>query len=726
MKLFFRTALSLARSLVLSLAFLLVFLLAATVQAPAATPDLAVEVTSYRANHPFWVALTLTPGQAGHEGEDERIAWRNPGGAGGAGATGIAPVFHWSLPRGFTAGDVRWPVPDQFEPDDAGAGAAYGYRGAVTFLFEILPPEDVKPDELRHFRLAIAGGGMEAETQLVFALRPGDGARAGANRALFAAARARMPLPSPWPSMAVVGADEFRITIYLDRATLEQTAELRFLPGAPGLVDPLRPFRSEITAQGFEIAGPRARNAPYIEMLGGLVLLLDAAGGTIAGYEIEAWNDIRPLRDPLLSPADLGSDLNAALALLFALLGGIILNLMPCVFPVLSMKLFALVRAGAHSPGQMRLDAIAYTAGILVSFLIVAGALLVLRGLGQEVGWGFQLQSPGFVLALILLLTLVGLNLAGMFGIRDGIFAGIGARLAGQGGSGGAFFTGVLATIVATPCTAPFMAPALGYALSQPTAMALAIFLALGLGLALPYLLVGMIPALHRHFPRPGPWMETLRKWLALPMFATVLWLLWVLQSQTTPGGTAVALAGIGGLVILLLAAKRLATMDQGRRRLGYSAVVLLAVGYPLWASDALQYNSRWPEQTAVDAGPRTGPGYEEVAFSRARLAELRRLGKPVFLNFTATWCITCLVTERLVFRTEEFGRFMRDNEIIMMKADWTKPDDEIARMLESFGRSGIPFYVFYPANPNKPAVPLPEILTVGRVIELVSEHLPQ
>ncbi|MCH8863313.1 MAG: thioredoxin family protein, partial [Proteobacteria bacterium] len=562
------------------------------------------------------------------------------------------------------------------------------------------------------------------EVQLVIALGPGDGGRATARRDLFAAARGAMPLPSLWPSMAVVGADKYRVTVYLDPATLDQTAEMRFLPGHPGLVDAGRPMRLETGDAGLEITGRRVRGAPYIEMVDGLLLLLDAAGETIAGYEIEAWNDIRPLRDPLLSAADDGRDLSVALALLFALLGGVILNLMPCVFPVLSMKLFALVRAGAHSPRRMRLDAIAYTAGILVSFLLVAGALLVFRGLGQEVGWGFQLQSPGFVLVLALLLTLVGLNLAGMFEISTSAFAGIGAGLAGKEGTGGAFFTGVLATVVATPCTAPFMAPALGYALSQPAPVALAVFLALGLGLALPYLLVGMIPALHKHFPKPGPWMDSLRKWLALPMFATVVWLLWVLRSQTVPGGLGVALAGIIGLVILVLAAKRFRGLgDKVRRALrwpAYAAVILLAGGYQVWANNSLQYSDRWEDRPSLNAEPR----YEEVAFSRARLAELRRLGKPVFLNFTATWCITCIITDKLVFETGEFSRFMRDNGIIMMKADWTKPDDEIARMLESFGRSGIPFYVFYPANPNRPAVPLPEILTVDRAIGLISKHL--
>lgn len=694
--------------------FSLVFLLAAAALqagvARAATPELAVEVESYRPGHPFWVALTLTPGL------DEGIAWRNPGFSGDGAA---APVFEWSLPAGFALTGTRWAMPDRFAP-----GAVNGYGGAAHILFEITPPRDIAGRADERFSLAIVSGEGQPQTQLVLALGPGDGARVPGNRDLFAAARAKMPLPSPWPSMAVVGADKFNISIYLDQATLEQTTSLRFLPGDPGLADPARSMRLEAGDAGLEISGRRVRGAPYIEMIDGLLLLLGAGGETLAGYEIEAWNDIRPLRDPLLSAADDGRDLSVALALLFALLGGVILNLMPCVFPVLSMKLFALVRAGAHSPRRMRLDAVAYTAGILVSFLLVAGALLVFRGLGQEVGWGFQLQSPGFVLVLALLLTLVGLNLAGMFEISTSAFAGIGAGLAGKEGTGGAFFTGVLATVVATPCTAPFMAPALGYALSQSAPVALAVFLALGLGLALPYLLVGMIPALHKHFPKPGPWMDSLRKWLALPMFATVVWLLWVLRSQTVPGGLGVAVAGIIGLVVLVLAAKRFRGLgDKVRRALrwpAYAAVILLAGGYQVWANNSLQYSDRW----AGEAGENAEPPYEEVAFSRARLAELRRLGKPVFLNFTATWCLTCIITDRLVFETGEFSQFMRDNDIIMMKADWTKPDDEIARMLESFGRSGIPFYVFYPANPNRPAVPLPEILTVDRTIQLISKHL--
>lgn len=677
--------------------FSLVLLFGLMAGARAATPDIAVEVESYRASHPFWVALTLTPGPG------EEISWRNPGGG------DVAPVFHWALPEGFLLTSTRWAIPDN----------AHSYNGPAIVMFEITPPGDITGRAAERFSLAISEGDTEAESQLVFALAPGDGARTPATRDLFAAARANMPLPSPWPSMAVVGADEFHITIYLDPATMGEAAELRFLPGNPGLADPARPFSLEAGDAGLEITGRRTRGAPYIEMIDGL-LLVSREDGSAAGYEIEAWNDIRPLRDPLLSAAADGRDLNVMLALLFALIGGVILNLMPCVFPVLSMKLFALVSAGAHSPGRMRTDAIAYTAGILVSFLMVAGALLAFRGLGEEVGWGFQLQSPGFVLALIMLLTLVGLNLLGLFQISAGAFAGVGAGLAGRDGTAGAFFTGVLATVVATPCTAPFMAPALGYALAQPTVVALAVFLALGLGLALPYLLVGMVPALQRHFPKPGPWMETLRKWLALPMFATVLWLISVLQSQTARIGVVAAALGIAGLVILILVAKRMAGARAGPRLLGYATAVLLAAMYSFWATTELKYSDGSSSRSATV----TERSYEEVAFSRARLAELRRLGKPVFLNFTASWCITCIVTDRLVFDTEEFGQFMRDNEIVMMKADWTKPDDEIARMLESFGRSGIPFYVFYPANPNRPAVPLPEILTADRVIELVSKHL--
>lgn len=704
---------------ILSLSLLLVAAQFVVQRARAATPDIAVEVESYRPGHPFWVALALTPAA------DERIAWRNPGGE------GAAPLFRWSLPQGFALGETRWPMPDISGPGSADTGAAYGYQGAATFLFEILPPRNAGQAAPQRFSLAIANPESEAGkltpvSQLVFALGPGDGARAPANRDLFIAARAKMPLPSLWPSMAVVGADKYRITVYLDQATLGETAEIRFLPVHPGLADPARPARLEAGDEGLEISGRRARGAPYIEVIHGLLLFLDSAGETTAGYKIEAWNDIRPLRDPLLSAADDGRDLSVTLALLFALLGGVILNLMPCVFPVLSMKLFALVRAGAHSPRQMRLDAVAYTAGILVSFLIVGAALLVFRALGKEVGWGFQLQSPGFVLVLTLLLTLVGLNLLGVFSISAGPFAGIGARLAGRGGTGGAFFTGVLATVVATPCTAPLMAPALGYALSQSAVVALSVFLALGLGLALPYLLVGMIPALHRHFPKPGPWMDKLRKWLALPMFATVVWLLWVLRSQTAPGGLGVAVAGIIGLVILVVAAKRIGRIGDGTGKIlrwpGYAALVLLVAGYQVWANNTLVYSDRW----AGEADTQSGLAYEEVAFSRARLAELRRLGKPVFLNFTATWCITCIITDRLVFETEEFGAFMRENGIVMMKADWTKPDDEIARMLESFGRSGIPFYVFYPANPNRPAVPLPEILTIDRAIKIMKKHLRQ
>ena len=378
-------------------------------------------------------------------------------------------------------------------------------------------------------------------------------------------------------------------------------------------------------------------------------------------------------------------------------MGGLILNLMPCVFPVLSIKALALVREGNH-----RAEGLAYTAGVLASFAVLAAVLIALRAGGQQVGWGFQFHSPVFVLVVSYLLFLVGLNLSGFFDIGGG-FTGVGSSLAARQGLAGSFFTGVLAAVVATPCTAPFMGAALAFALAQPAAVMLSVFLALGLGLALPFLVLAFWPAAQRWLPRPGAWMDRFKQFLAFPMFAAVVWLLWVLAQQTGPDGVALAL---GGLVLLAFALWLRRVSDGVAGAAGLVIGLLLAFSVTYWIKP----------QPAADV--RADATLE--AYSAERLAELRAQKQPVFVNLTASWCISCLVNERVALSRPEVKDAFAKAGVVYLKGDWTREDPKITAVLKAHGRSGVPLYLYYAPGAAE-AVVLPQLLTPGLVIEAVS-----
>lgn len=378
---------------------------------------------------------------------------------------------------------------------------------------------------------------------------------------------------------------------------------------------------------------------------------------------------------------------NPLLALLLALLGGIILNLMPCVFPVLSLKCLAVVRHSERSHAQARLEGLSYTAGILACFTGLAGLLIALQQGGSVVGWGYQMQSPVFVSAMALLLFMVGLSLSGLFYFPV---------LLGDAHASSAFFTGLLAALVATPCTAPLMAPAIGIALTQPPLIALFIFEMIGLGLALPFLLVSFFPVLLKRLPKPGLWMERLKQFLAFPMYASAVWLVWVLTQQSGPNAVGAVLLAMlfitftfwlkpkPALLALLLVASWTATLNYVHMLKPMPSMVL-----------------------ALEGGE---------AFSETRLKELRDKGKPVFVDATAAWCITCRVNHFSTLASKEVHDAFMKKGVVVMVADWTNRDETIARYLASFGFDGVPMYVYYPQG-KEPRV-LPQVLTPQIVID--------
>ena len=384
------------------------------------------------------------------------------------------------------------------------------------------------------------------------------------------------------------------------------------------------------------------------------------------------------------------------LALLLALGGGLILNLMPCVLPVLSLKALSLAESG-RSGGHARASALWYTLGVLVSFATVGLAALALRSAGQALGWGFQLQQPLVIAALAYVMTAIGLNLSGVFQIGTGL-AGSGQGLAQKSGAAGDFFTGVLAVVVASPCTAPFMGTALAFAFAAPTAIALGVFLALGLGLALPFLLIGFVPALARVLPRPGAWMETFKQILAFPMYLTAIWLLWVLGKQRGVDAIGIALAGL-----VIVAAGLWWWGRQGLRTAPLAralALLLIALGVVgLWVVHALP----------ASASRQTQEGIEP--YSAATLAKYRSEGRVVFVNMTADWCVTCKANEKRVLSSAAFADAMQAANAVYLKGDWTQVDPEITKFLEAHGAVGVPLYVVFPRNGGEGDV-LPTVLS--------------
>jgi thiol:disulfide interchange protein DsbD len=392
-----------------------------------------------------------------------------------------------------------------------------------------------------------------------------------------------------------------------------------------------------------------------------------------------------------------------ATAILYALIGGLILNAMPCVFPVLSLKALAVAKKAAAHPSEARRQGIAYTSGVIVSFQVLAFALLLFQKGGQAVGWGYQMQSPLFVTFLALLLFTVSLNLAGYFELPV-LFGNLGNEKASRDSAWGSFFTGVLAVMVATPCTAPFMAPAIGFALTQSHGTIFAVFGALGLGLSSPFLVVSFFPRLIRILPKPGMWMITFKEFLSFPMFAWTVWLLWLIAREAGSGASAIVLIG------MILIAFGIWLWRHGNAFLRLIALLLSMTGISAAFFGA---NMPMPQLIASVAHD------DQDRFSAAKLESLRKQGKAVFVDATADWCLICKVNESVALSSPQVQKAFKDKHVSYMVADWTYGDSEITHYLEAFGRSGVPIYVYYAPNSSAPVV-LPQVLTPSVVLEVL------
>jgi thiol:disulfide interchange protein DsbD len=636
--------------------------------------------------------------------------WINPG------DTGVPTRIAWDLPAGASAGPITWPTPTRFAN---GPVTSYGYAGSATLLATLTVPHDAHPGGT--FRVRARVGWLvcrdvcipqHADVALALPVLA-VGMPSGAGALAVGPAHAALPAAVPGTVRAETDGKGVMLAVTGTGVGPADLEDAWFYDDARGRTTPGGPQAARIDGNRI-VLRLRAGEPPGSRLTG--VLVLKTRNAT-HGYAIDTAlaASTAPIPLPATAPAAPAADATLPLALLFALLGGLVLNLMPCVFPVLSIKALALLDQARADPRSARLHGLAYTLGVLASFAALGILLILLKAGGAQVGWGFQFQSPAFVLATAWLMCAVGLNLSGVFEV-NGSFAGVGSALAARAGYAGSFFTGVLATVVATPCTAPFMGGAVAYALAQPPAVLLAVFLAMGCGLALPYLLLSARPVLQRRLPRPGPWMVRVRQAFAFPMYGAAAWLVWVLARQCGTDAGAIALAGMVALAFAawLYGATRGASPRWRHAGSGGAALLVVLTVLAVPGTGRLAIQGRQPAAAGAPADVAWSP------YSAERLEALRAGGKPVFVNLTASWCITCLVNERVALGRSEVTDAFRQAGITYLKGDWTSQDERITALLAQFGRSGVPLYVFYPAGADARPVVLPQLLTPGIVLDAI------
>ena len=670
---------------------------------------------------PLWLGLAIRHKPHWH------TYWKN------AGDSGLPTSLAWTLPAGVTAGEIQWPMPKRLP---VGPLMDYGYEDEL-----LLPvPVSVSPE----FRAAALDVRLRADWLVCkdvcipqsgeFRLQIPAQASTVSQAALFDAAQAATPrvLPGVSASARVDGA-----ALAIDVAGLPadwRGQPLSFFAANGGVIDhaarlgqqwqdgrlalhvPLSPQRSESPAEmqavlaaagrpaGVELRFSVAGGWPAANPAAAVVPPEAEAGATAAAGAAEPPSPAAAA--PAVSPLSWAELAGAAV---MAFVGGLALNLMPCVFPILSLKVLSFAKH-AHERRYLAASGLAYTAGVVVTFVALAALLLALRGGGQELGWGFQLQSPPFVAALALLFTLIGLNFAGVFdfgNVKTGRLAGARARHPVADHA----LTGVLAVMVASPCTAPFMGVALGVALTQPAPVVMAVFIALGLGMAAPYLAATLWPGFGRLLPRPGAWMVRFKSLMAFPMFVTVVWLVWVLGQQVGNDGVA---ALLGVLVALAFAAWSLGGRGFGRisrRVYGVLGLLVLALSFA-WASPTL----REAPPAGASAGDAGHPGSRWQPWSPQAVADARSAGRPVFIDFTAAWCITCQVNKRATLSNKDVLADFEARKVLLLRADWTRRDATITEELARLGRSGVPVYVVYGPDRAKAPQVLSELLSVADV----------
>ena len=669
---------------------------------PHSDAELVSEMTSVRPGEAFTVALWLLMEEGWHS------YWRNPGDA------GMATAIEWDLPEGFEAGELQWPLPLRIAVPPL---VSYGYLDEVLLLTEMTPPDDLvagttvtlagRADWLICTEICLPAS---AELRLELPVDSSQPSRDAVWQGIFAETRAKLPVKvEGWDLTARRTGRGFDLVITAPPGRETTVQDAYFFASEEAVVAPSA--QQLLGAAGRSMILSLAQS-PYlrgtVETLNGVLLAGEGVTWDEAGL-VRAMAVAVPVTG-LVQPgseAGQGGSLTLLVALAFAFVGGLLLNLMPCVFPILSIKVLGFAHHGGEDKSKVRAHGLAFGLGVVVSFLVLAVVIQMLRAGGTRLGWGFQLQSPTFVAALAILFFVIALNLLGVFQVGTWL-ARVTGRIAQPAGYPDSFSSGVLATLVATPCTAPFMGAALGFALTQRAATTLFVFGTLGIGMATPYVALSLAPSLIERLPRPGAWMETLKQLLAFPLLGTVIWLLWVFGLQTGMGGATSLLIALllVGLVTWILGRWQ-APLITARTRLVTRGIVALVL---VLAGALVVRGSRG--DAASDSGLSWQP------FSAARVLELRAAGRTVFVDFTAAWCITCQVNEQVVLSSRTVADAFQQYDVATLQADWTKFDAEITAALESFGRSGVPLYVLYPGDGHGSPIVLPTILSKQGVLD--------
>ncbi len=673
----------------------------APVTSPRATVTLASDSDAVGAGRGFHLGLHFKLA-AGWQ-----IYWLNPGDA------GQAPQLKLHLPPGTTSGEILWPAPSLRRESGV---ATYAYTGELVLPVAVTLPAGAGPWPVSADAswLVCADYCVPEKGHFTLSL-PSGSARPAALAPLFSVAAARLPRPSPYVaqiardgSLTLTGAELSGASVHhawffpATWGAIDQGAEqaLTVHDGSLSLaLTPGQAFDAHASLEGVLTLADPVGQERYLQ------IVARPAGATAAPVDASV-ADAGPVAASAVGATSAGR------AMLLALVAGLILNLMPCVFPVLAIKALSLAQLSQAGRNAARLQSAAYCAGVLLAFALLGLTLIGVRAAGQTAGWGFQFQSPLFVATMACLLFAIGLTLSGVFEAGAGLMS-VGSGLANRGNAAGSFFTGLLAVVVATPCTAPFMGAAVAAALTASWPVALSIFIALGVGFALPFLVVALMPPLARLLPKPGRWMLVLKELLAFPMYAAAAWLLWVVSQQRGSGGV---LATVIGLVLVAFAAWALGRAQRtsgGGRWVARAAALLAVLALALQLASLRGAAAAPLNQSNAVANASALPAEH---YSAASLADLRAQGTPVFVDMTAAWCFSCLVNERVALSSARIRNAFAQHGVVYMKGDWTSQDPDISAFLHQYDRDGVPLYVFYPAGNASPRV-LPQILTEDLVL---------
>lgn len=624
-----------------------------------------------------------------------------------AGDSGTPLEIDWKTPEGFEFGAIQHPIPKII---NYGPLTNYGHEGETTLLQTLTLPETLPAGAIElsaDINLLVCHDICIPENHKAKLTLNGD--QKADSKTIN---KAQMALPNTLTLEGNISEKNGDLIVQIiteDTSAFTNTDSINLLPIEWGIIDNTATTKAEITNDGLQLTHKRGdRSLSEISDFPFVVAYNDPVGNR-QGIELSL---------STTEGTSTSAGLNFIQALLLAIAGGLVLNLMPCVFPVLSMKALSLINLSDKEEEKAKAYGLSYTAGILISFGLIAGALIALKAGGAQIGWGFQLQSPAVIIVLSYLVFIIGLNLASFFEF-SGRFGHWGQKLTTKSGHGGAFWTGVLATLVATPCTAPFMGAAIGFALTQNAILSMLVFLGLGLGLALPYLLLCYVPALRHKLPKPGMWMETFRQFLSFPMFITAAWLLWVLTQQAANTTVFFTLLGMIAITFGLWLFKR-NPQKPITKLLHKTFLIIAAIGFvaPIFIAQPSTQNN---EIVATE-----NKNWEN--YSPEKLSALLESNDPVFVNMTAAWCITCKVNEKTSLSINKTKKIFAEKNVQYLKGDWTNKDAEITQYLQQFDRHGVPLYVYYPAPKNvdekRPEpVLLPQILTPGIIFETISTN---